>query len=91
MSCTMYNALRGQLISLGMRLIGLLPNSPDPWPRRRASPVCEPAYTCWSQPPQYVLQPFHNFWDKSVSDPSHVATPPCLPNTPQSRANSASI
>ena len=29
-----------------MRLIALLPNSPDPWPRRRASSVCECIYVC---------------------------------------------
>ena len=31
----------GTIDKFGMRLIGLLPNSADPWPRRRASPVCE--------------------------------------------------
>ena len=45
-----YNALRAELISLGMRLIALLPNQPDPWPRRRASSVCDRlcllVYTC---------------------------------------------
>ena len=38
----------GTIDKFGMRLIGLLPNSADPWPRRRASPVCEMWDVCGS-------------------------------------------